>query len=56
MSDKQRKLAEVKLATNEPSKILVLSNFNGNQQGPYQCDVQLISGTFGFDDYLQTIG
>ena len=49
MADTQRELAVVRLSTNDSLKLLVLSNFNGNQKQPYQCDLRIKSGAFGFD-------
>ena len=49
MSDSKKKVDVVSLATNEFSKTLVFSNFNGGQRDPDQCEVQLRSGTFSFE-------
>ena len=38
----------VQLATNDESKILILSNFVGSGGDPYQCDIEISSGGFGF--------
>jgi hypothetical protein len=57
----ETKLSAVKLATNDKSKILVLSNFCGNQGDPYQCEVDVYSfgfgykGSFYFDNYSEFV-
>ena len=59
MNNTDRKTKVVELATNDGSKILVLSNFSGNQRDPHQCEVDVYSngfgfkGTFYFDNYSE---
>lgn len=48
MTNSSRDEIIVNLTTNDENKILVLSNFVGNQRDPYCCQVHLKSGSFGF--------
>ena len=49
MKDIQRNSFVVPLTTYDDSKILVLSQFSGNQKDPHQCVVRVQSGGFGFE-------
>ena len=49
MTDIQSNSFVVPLTTYYDSKILVLSQFSGNQKDPHQCVVRVQSGGFGFE-------
>ena len=49
MKDNQRNRIVVPLTTYDDTKILVLSEFTGNQKDPHQCVVRVKSGGFGFE-------
>lgn len=59
MKSEYKNTASVQLLTNDESKVLVLSEFGGNQTVPYQCEVHISSmgfgfkGVFYFDNYLE---
>ena len=49
MTENRRKSMVVELATYDASKVLMFSNFTGNQRAPRHCDVRIVSGAYSFE-------